>query len=66
MDYIEIKVGEDLCRVQWGADEYNTHSLIYVKKQIEKALLGLGYNPKMIEIYLPNFEDTSNEGESDV
>ena len=62
MNYIEIKIGGETCRVSWEpndafSDERCDH-IDYIMEVVKQTLLGVGYPPKTVDEYFqPNEED---------
>ena len=66
MNYIEIKIGGETCRVSWEpneafSDEPCDH-IDYIMEIVKQTLLGVGYPPKIVyEYFLPNEEDIDTQ-----
>tara|TARA_E500000318_G_scaffold15353_2_gene15679 strand:+ start:1083 stop:1364 length:282 start_codon:yes stop_codon:yes gene_type:complete len=62
MNYVEIKIGGETCRVSWEpnvafSDEPCDH-IDYIMEIVKQTLLGVGYSPKTVDEYFqPNEED---------
>lgn len=72
MNYIEIKIDDEICRVSWEGNKYNDEycergfdiekvQINYVGDIIKQTLLGIGYLPQTVNAYFPPDEDEGEE-----
>ena len=62
MNYVEIKMGGETCRVSWESNEAFVEEqcdhIDYVMEIVKQTLLGASYPPKTVDEYFqPNEED---------
>ena len=69
MNYVEIKIDGEICRVSWepndafleGLCDIEKIQMKYVGDIIKQALLGVGYSPETVNEYFQPDEDEEEE-----
>lgn len=67
MNYIEIKMSDEICRLSWEDDLSDIEKMTcgYVIESFKQVLMGVGYQPDTVNKHFREDEDPSDEGESD-
>ena len=73
MNYVEIKIDDEICRVSWDGNEYDQYcgrgvdiekvQINYVGDIIKQTLLGIGYLPQTVNEYFQPDEDKETVNE---
>ena len=61
MNYVEIKIDGEICRVSWEGNKYDEYCINYIGNIIKQTLLGVGYLPQTVNEYFQPDEDEEEE-----
>jgi len=72
MNYVEIKIDDEMCRVSWDENEYDKYCekrfdiervrINYVGDIVKQTVLGIGYLPQTVNEYFQPDEDEEEKG----
>jgi len=63
MNYIEIKMSDEICRLSWEDDIFDEKSSCgYVIESFTQVLMGVGFHPDTVNKHFREYKDPSDEG----